>query len=98
MIISRIKINGEVTDSLDLTGLDYEDVIKIQLSFPGHFNEKDILLKIKLQMIDHYTLFSGATRILMVHNLQNWESAEMYYYSRHAHHTHESVKFEELEP
>ena len=49
-------------------------------------------------MIDQYTLFLGATRILMVHNLQNWESAEIYYYSRHNHHTHESVKFEELEP
>lgn len=33
----------------------------------------------------------------MVHNLVNWESAEIFYFSRHANHTHEAIDFEEVD-
>ena len=62
-----------VTNSYDLSGLDYEDTIHIQLSFSGRYNEKDILLKIKLSQIDNYILFSDATRVVMMHDLEKWQ-------------------------
>jgi hypothetical protein len=78
-VFAAMKINGELCESFDTKG-DYKD-IDIQLSFPGFFKEKDILLKINPKYLSSYTIHQHSFRIELIRNQDKWTSAQIYYFS-----------------